>query len=372
MATWDCGAQNCPTHRDAKHYCQAGSGVWFCRRLDPPCPGHAAPYDRHCPHHGSYSDRWRPDPLPPPISAGGWNVGTTNRQFLDIPRVPGLLFIVVDQLPDVGGDKLVRKIAVLPHNLGTAALQPKNPSGTLSLAAHALNLAPDKSQLISTSNMPFGAPTMEGKPILVDIAKCRQAGATIFSVEELVADLERYATRNPTEANRIQKLIQVVQNIEGEVLIEGGAPPGSLSRPSRPHRAYVEAAEKAWDLHKGTPDLDKQLKGLSSSYAKARVVGQVGRVFVVVGVVLTVKDVGYAAHRSVTERSGKPLAAEAIRQVGGWGAAWAGCKLGFVVGAALGIETGPGAIVTGAIGAIILGGAGYFGFDKLADQISPN
>jgi hypothetical protein len=50
----------------------------------------------------------------------------------------------------------------------------------------------------------------------------------------------------------------------------------------------------------------------------------------------------------------------------------AGAKIGFVGGALFGIETGPGAIVTGALGSIIFGAAGYFGAELIADQISPN
>jgi hypothetical protein len=42
------------------------------------------------------------------------------------------------------------------------------------------------------------------------------------------------------------------------------------------------------------------------------------------------------------------------------------------VGAAFGIETGPGALITGALGAIVFGAIGYFGADLIADQISPN
>jgi hypothetical protein len=92
----------------------------------------------------------------------------------------------------------------------------------------------------------------------------------------------------------------------------------------------------------------------------------------VVGVVMTAKDVYQAGQRSLEQGSAKPLAAEGIRQVGGWGGGIAGAKIGFGVGALLGIETGPGAIVTGAIGAVIFGAAGYFGADWIADKISPN
>jgi hypothetical protein len=42
------------------------------------------------------------------------------------------------------------------------------------------------------------------------------------------------------------------------------------------------------------------------------------------------------------------------------------------VGALFGIATGPGAIVTGALGAVVIGALGYFGADLAADQISAN
>jgi len=88
--------------------------------------------------------------------------------------------------------------------------------------------------------------------------------------------------------------------------------------------------------------------------------------------VFTAYDVTKATTQSIEQKSFKPIGAETIRQVGGWGSGVAGMKIGFVAGAALGIETGPGAIVTGAIGAIIIGGLGYWGSDWVADMIHEN
>ena len=42
------------------------------------------------------------------------------------------------------------------------------------------------------------------------------------------------------------------------------------------------------------------------------------------------------------------------------------------MGVAVGVETGPGAIITGAVGALVGGFAGYFGADWIADFISEN
>ena len=80
----------------------------------------------------------------------------------------------------------------------------------------------------------------------------------------------------------------------------------------------------------------------------------------------------HAAERSYDRHSVKPLAAETIRQAGGWAAAWAGIKLGAAGGALVGIESGPGAVATGAVGGILGGIAGYYGFDWIADHIDRN
>ena len=86
----------------------------------------------------------------------------------------------------------------------------------------------------------------------------------------------------------------------------------------------------------------------------------------------TSSDLARATDQSFAQKSFKPVGAEVVRQVGGWGGAFAGGKIGFGIGALFGIETGLGAIVTGTVGAIIFGAMGYFGADMIADQISPN
>jgi len=68
----------------------------------------------------------------------------------------------------------------------------------------------------------------------------------------------------------------------------------------------------------------------------------------------------------------KPISAEVVRQAGGWGSAVAGMKIGAATGAALGIETGPGALLTGLVGGIVFGAAGYYGADWVADFIDEN
>jgi hypothetical protein len=285
----------------------------------------------------------------------------------------GFMFVIFEQLPHVGATSVIRKVAAVPKNF---ALAPKNLFGNLSVAEHALGMNPAGSPFLSASNMPFGAPSIGGEPLLLDIAKIKQAGGQIYSVQEVVKDLQRFVAENPLASHRVNTLIRTIQGVEGEILIKGATPAGSATTLSAPHLNYVRSAEDLWksfNVGKLTrPQLEAELVQLQRAYSRARIVGNVGRGLMVFGVILTVVDLGHAANRSVQQHSFKPIGAEVIRQAGGWGMAAAGTKLGFGVGALFGIETGPGAIVTGAIGAIIFGAAGYIGADWIADKISPN
>ena len=285
----------------------------------------------------------------------------------------GFMFIAVQVLPDVGERHLIRKVAVVPRNF---ALRPANPLGVLIPAEHALNLNPMNSQWLSASNRSYGAPSINGRPLLIDMQAVTRAGGRIVSEVELIADLERYAIQNPTMRISIQRLIGAIRGIEGETLIAGSPPYGAVRTISTTHNAYISRAEGLWarfTAHKiSQAELEVGLSNLDDAYRGSRAIGRIGRVFMVAGVVLTVVDIGVATRRSVEKQTYRPLAAETVRQVGGWGGAVAGVKIGGISGAALGIETGPGAIVTGAIGAIIFGAAGYFGADWVADRIDEN
>lgn len=285
----------------------------------------------------------------------------------------GFMFIVFEQLPSIGAAAVIRKVVAIPRNF---SLAPQNPLGTLSPAEHVLNVKPGASPFLSASNQPFGAPSINGKPLLLDLAKIRQAGGQIYSIEEVVADLRRFAAQNPSAVRQVNTVINTIKGVEGEILIRGTTPAGSASTLSSPHLSYVRSAEDLWRAFTEgkitRPQLEIELASLSKAYSQARIVGNVGRGLMVIGLVFTAADLGMAADRSITQRSFKPIGAETIRQVGGWGGAFAGGKIGFGVGALFGIETGPGAIVTGGVGALIFGAAGYFGADWIADHISPN
>lgn len=280
----------------------------------------------------------------------------------------GYMFVVFEQLPEIGAGKIIRKVAVIPKDF---SLLPPNPLAKVSVAEHVLGN--NNSQFLSGSNKSFGAPSIQGKPLIIDVAKTQATGAKIFTVEEVIADLRRFANQNPAAQTRVNQLIWAVEKVEGETLIQGGTPGEAVRRVSTAHTPYISTAEDLWAQFKAgkisKAQLETELKSLETAYSKAKIVGRVGRVLMVVGVILTVKDVADATQKSIDNNSYKPLAAETVRQVGGWGGAIAGGKIGFWVGAAFGIETGPGAIVTGAIGAVIFGAVGYFAADKLAGWI---
>lgn len=142
-------------------------------------------------------------------------------------------------------------------------------------------------------------------------------------------------------------LINVIKNYEGEVLIEGGVPAGYATEVNSVHMSYVRSGEALFQDYRDRlitkAQLDEELSKLRQAYSQARIFGNLGRGLTVTGAIFTVYDLAKATEQSINQESIKPVSAEVIRQVGGWGAAIAGAKVGGVTGAALGIETGLGA-----------------------------
>ena len=250
------------------------------------------------------------------------------------------LFVLADEVLPSG--KLVRKVLqnpmtiaeVMAANPEVYGLRPLKPASTVSIGEHAL--CNTNSRFTSASTLPHGAPNMNGRPVYIDIAKARAAGVTIHSSEEIIADLYRLAQGNPQLKGRVDRLASVIRNVEQEVLLEGNVPRGAIK------------SGRAMAMTRGL------------------------RFVSVVGVAFTAHDVGNATVRSVEEKSVAPLAAEGLRQAGGWGMGWLGMKAGCAAGALVGIETGPGAILACGVGGLVFGTAGYLGADWLADLISEN
>lgn len=219
-------------------------------------------------------------------------------------------------------------------------LAPKSWGPATTVAEHVMgnNMSP---YLSTSSIFPGGSPRFDGREIYIDVEKAKASGARLVSTQEIVQSLNDYKALNPHLAKRVDKISKYVADIDKEVLI---------------HHERVPA------------------KAIFNSRSLAVTKGFVraGRVVQVVGVVLTAYDLEQATEKSFKAKSAKPISAEVIRQAGGWGGAVAGFKVGGVAGAALGIETGPGAIVTGLVGGIVFGAAGYFGADWVADHIDKN
>ncbi len=277
-----------------------------------------------------------------PVFPGTAGIDPTMQQRNQEP-LPGRLYLFVLSDEILPSGKLVRKVLVLPDHTATEliasrpeihGLKPQAPGALVSIGEHALGS--NKSPYISASSLPKGAPNISGRPVYIDIRKAKAAGATIHSTEEIIADLDRIARTSPETRPRIEKLKVAIQTVEREVLIEGDVPASAIkSAGSMSATRYVRYVQT-------------------------------------VGIVFTAYDMGSATLKSIRNDTPKPIVAETIRQVGGWGGAWTGTQIGGSLGAAVGIETGPGAIVTGAIGAVVFGIAGYFGADWLADMIDEN
>lgn len=289
----------------------------------------------------------------------------TNETPGSVTDVPGYLmparaffFIVVEEAGKDGF--LVRKIYASDKSpymkqMNLAPLQelseltperygmlPKGPNAPYTIAEHVMGNGKNISQYISTSSIfPQGSPRFDGRSIFIDINKAQQSGLKLVTTTEILVELENYKKSNPHLSKRIDQIAGYVRDIDKEVLIHGKKVPASaIFNPN-------------------------SLKLTESVVRTARVVQ-------VLGIAFTAYDLTQASRESIEIGSAKPISAELVRQAGGWGMAWAGFKVGGVAGAAVGIESGPGAIATGLIGGIIFGAAGYFGADWVADHIYEN
>jgi hypothetical protein len=99
---------------------------------------------------------------------------------------------------------------------------------------------------------------------------------------------------------------------------------------------------------------------------------RVWQVFQNIGLGWTAIEMGRAGAASRKQKSIRPLAVESVAQAGSWAAGIAGFKAGGKMGAMVGLKTGPGMLVTAAMGACIGGLAGYVGAKRVADATLPD
>jgi hypothetical protein len=210
---------------------------------------------------------------------------------------------------------------------------------TASIAEHVMGYEKLSSFVSTSSQFPSGATRFTGKTVFIDIAKAKRAGATLVSTSEITSALEQYAKENPHVAKRVAKINNYVKNIDHEVLIQ---PRPNVPAPA----AFTEG-----------------------SLARTLGIVKYARVVEVFGVVFTAYDLGVAADQSFHAKSVQPIAKEVVRQTGGWGGAVLGARMGSAAGVLVGLETGPGALITGLIGGLVFGSIGYFGGRMVADSM---
>jgi hypothetical protein len=108
-----------------------------------------------------------------------------------------------------------------------------------------------------------------------------------------------------------------------------------------------------------SPTARQQLRGLRIGHGA----------LVLAGVAVDVWQMAKAVRRSVSMRSALPATAQAARSLTTWGAVWAGAELFGTGGALMGLELGPGVVITTAIGATVGGCVGFFAGDWVAQQV---
>ena len=178
---------------------------------------------------------------------------------------------------------------------------PTGPDVDLPIRSHVRGMKP--SPFISASRLqPFGPTRIAGSPFWIDEARARAAGARFYEIDDILDDLRRVRarTRNPAQLARIENIICLAP-ADREVLIRGSVPATAIKGP---------VAMGATRLLQGVQ---------------------------VVGFTMTAVDLGRAGRKSHATRSARPLAAETVRQIGGWTGAWAGIKIGGAAGVAVGV-----------------------------------
>lgn len=234
-------------------------------------------------------------------------------------------------LPPKGVTDLVEleRIAHPEHH----GFTPRDPASTVSLGRHVGGRV--DSRFLSASTRPGGAPRFPGKRFWINLDKAERAGVTVHGNTAIIADLDRVIAKTKSAAQRqnLGRIRELAMHSDHEILLEGHIPASAIKT------GAMMGATRTLQVVSG------------------------------VGIVLTAYDLEQAAERSHAKHSIRPLAAETVRQVGGWAGAWAGMQGGALIGAAVGIETGPGALVTGFIRGAIGGIAGFTGASWIASSI---
>lgn len=217
-------------------------------------------------------------------------------------------------------------------------LWPRNVNSTISLGQHVMQNA--DSPFISASNLPGGA-DYRGRLVYIDVSKLKRSGVTLYETQRLLQDLDRLkaASADSTFQTKVEYFKKLTSVRDREVLLDvRTAPEGEVSASAI-----------------------KSVASMGVTRGLQFVQG--------IGIVITVYDLEQAGVTSFSTHSLRPMEKEVGHDIGGWGGAAGGAKLFAVGGAALGIETGPGAIVTAAVGGVVGGIIGFFAADWIEKQV---
>lgn len=264
------------------------------------------------------------------------------------------LFIVADEM--IPGRKVTRRVFTTesrfiqglmssepqlaskllhPEQFG---LWPRNLNSSISLGQHVMQNS--DSPFISASNLRGGA-AYQGRLVYIDVGKLKRAGVTLYETPQLLQDLDRLKAASSDAA--FQQKVEFFKNLSGakdrEVLLDV--------------RTSFQAEVPAAAI--------KSVASMGLTRGLQFVQG--------VSIVITVYDLEQAGVTSFSTHSIRPFGKEVGHDIGGWGGAIAGAKLFAMGGAAVGIETGPGAIVTAAVGGVLGGIIGFFAADWVEKQV---
>lgn len=250
-----------------------------------------------------------------------------------VPAKPHF-FVLADELKP--SPKLVRK-----DKPGLKRFEPRNMNSKVTIGRHVMG--DNKSKYISTSRILLGAPRFDGTRYWIDVEVLKKEGVKMHNAKEIANDFTRIESKyadSPQVLEKVKKGRQFLK-MDKEVLVEG--PIKSLAIK------------------------DANLMGMTAGV----------QVLQGVGIIITAYDMGVAMGESYVQRSVTPLRQETLRTGGGWAGAWAGqtsaivagMRMGFISSATVSIETGPGALIIGVIGAIVGGFVGYYTGDWINGYI---
>lgn len=255
---------------------------------------------------------------------GSVGIGHPTYQKANCTSNRAYLFIIADEAPPSG--KTIRKLMAASESITSRAygnnpevfgLKARSPTANASIGEHASGN--NHSPYLSSSTNSGGAPNFNGTPYSINIENAKAAAARIYSTEQIILDLQRLAREQPHLRFREDKLIGVITDTEREVLVERAIPASTIKSPL------------SMNL----------IRGL--------------RAVQFIGIVASIYQLTQASRASIQTHSIGSIATEGIRQLDGR------------AGAAGGIETGPGAVLTGAAAALIFSVAAYFSADWLAE-----